>query len=99
LSDPVFTLAVWDCAHYRWHALVTSPRRELVDGIHVQLVNLVMVFAAVVEVPRDDDEAVVAALAMLPRIHPGAVLQSYFDLLQYLSQDQGRAFASAVLAN
>lgn len=87
MSEPVFTLAVWDVRKRAWAALVTSPNLAVVRGLHDQLVGLVMVFAEVVAVPRSDDDAVVAALAMLPKVHPEAVFQSYFDLAQFVSMD------------
>lgn len=88
MSDPVFTLAVWDVGRRRWSALATGPDRAKVQSLHDQLVCLVMVFAQVVEVPRSDDDAVVAALAILPKVHPEAVFQSYFDLVEFVSMDE-----------
>lgn len=96
MSDPVFTLAVWDVARRQWAALVTSSDLALVRGLHDQLVGLVMVFAEVVAVPRSDDDAVVAALAMLPKVHPEAVFRSYFDLAQYVSLDDPPAVPAEV---
>lgn len=86
--EKVFTLAVWDVAGRQWAALATSPNQVRIRELHWQLVNLVMIFAEVVEVPRDDDDAVVAALAMLPKVHPAAVFQSYFDLASFVSLDR-----------
>lgn len=88
LSEPVFTLAVWDVRRRMWAALVTSSDLSKVRGLHDQLVGLVMVFAEVVAVPRADDDAVVAALAMLPKVHPEAVFRSYFDLVEFVSLDE-----------
>lgn len=87
MSDGVFTLAVWDVRLRRWAAFVTSRDRELVDGLHRQLVGLVMVFAVTVDVAGEDDDAVEAALALLPKVHPEAVFQSYFDLVEFVSLD------------
>lgn len=88
MDERVWTLAVWDVAERRWAALATSRDEARIRKLHWQLVNLVMVFAEVVEVARDDDDAVVAALAMLLKVHPGAVFQSYFDLASLVSLDR-----------
>lgn len=88
MSDRVWTLAVWDVRLRRWAAFVTSEKRELIDGLATQLASLVMVFSCVVEVPRSDDDAVEAALLMLPKVHPEAVFQTYFDLASYVSLDE-----------
>jgi len=88
MEPHVWTLAVWDVARREWAALATSGDEARIRGLHWQLVNLVMVFAEVVEVVRDDDDAVVAGLSMLPKVHPTAVFQSYFDLASLVSLDR-----------
>lgn len=89
MGEPWVTLAVWDVVRRRWAAFVTSRDRAFVDKLHGQLVGLVMVFAVTVDIPGDgSDDAVEAALAMLPKVHPEAVFQSYFDLVQAVSLDE-----------
>lgn len=93
-SDSVYTLAVWDVVRRRWSALATSADRGRIDSLHLQLRELVMVFTEVVEVPRSDDDAVCAALAMLPKVHPEAVFQSYFDLVEFVGSHQVTRFGA-----
>lgn len=88
MSERVFTIAVWDVGRRRWSAFATSPDHELIKRLAHQLVSFVMVFCEIVEVPGSDDDAVEAALAMLPKVHPEAVFQSYFDLVEFVSLDQ-----------
>lgn len=84
----VFTLAVWDVGRRRWHAFVTSADRAFVQSVHDQLVSLVMVFAEIVEVGRDDDDVIEAAVGLLPKVHPEAVFRCYFDLVQFVANDE-----------
>lgn len=91
MSEPVLCLAVWDVRRRCWAALCRSDKHEVIEQLSMQLASLVMVFSVVVEVPRDDDDAVVATLAMLPKVHPEAVFQSYFDLANYVSLDEPSA--------
>lgn len=83
MSDVVFTLAVWDVRARQWMALATSPERSRVEALDLQLGSHVMVFSQIVEVPRSDDDAVVAALAMLPKVHPKMVARVYGDFAMY----------------
>lgn len=96
VDERVWTLAVWDVAGRQWAALATSRDEARIRKLHWQLVNLVMVFAEVVEVCRDDDDAVLAALAMLLKVHPAAVFQSYFELANHVSLDRVSAGGASV---
>lgn len=90
MGERVFSLAVWDIAGHRWAPLATSPDRARVEALHIQLASFVMVFAEIVEVPDASDDAVEAALSLLPKVHPEAVFAAYFDLTQYLSVELER---------
>jgi len=88
MSETVYVLAVWDVRLRRWAALCSSPDRSKVQAVLHQLCGLVMVFADVVAVRPDTVEAIEAGLSMLPKVHPEAVFQTYFDLATYVSCDE-----------
>lgn len=94
MVEPVFTLALYDVASSEWRAFMTTPSRERAQLFHDQLVSMVMVFATIVEVSSDDDEVICAALAALPKVHAGAVFQSFFDLTELLGRIASSVFVA-----
>lgn len=95
MSDRVFTLAVWDVAGGRWVAGVTSPVRARIEAVHLLFRDLVPAFAQVVEVDRDEVEAIEAAVSALPAVDAVSVFCLHQELCE-LVQEDARRIAEAI---